>query len=177
MRVLKEKDDFGLTVSFIEDTKYLAFSYKGNGDFYWAIYSKEKNNPAYNNNPTSWTGYIGLMYPSDYGYATSGDESIIATEQESNLKGRSACLLDPLYNWGVGQTGSSDNWHGCRDNSWLYEHGQYQWFLSLSVISANSVMGLYVNGYVGGHNAHNALYGVRPVLYLKSNVKIMPTSN
>ena len=47
MRVLKEKDDFGLTVSFIENVKYLAFSYRGNGDLYWAIYNKEKNNNGY----------------------------------------------------------------------------------------------------------------------------------
>ena len=47
MKILKEKNDFGLTVSFVEKEKYLAFSFRGNGDLYWAIYNIKQNNNGY----------------------------------------------------------------------------------------------------------------------------------
>ncbi len=134
-------------------------------------YSKERSNSTYNNNPTTWTGYIGLMYPSDYGFGTSGAEGIVATEQEE-IKERAACLLDPLYKWRAGQTGSSDNWYGCRDNSWLYEQGQYQWFISPSDY-VHHAMRLRANGHVNEDAAYFDWSSVRPVLYLKSNIKIV----
>ena len=36
------------------------------------LYEKERGTTVYSERPTKWTGKIGLMYPSDYGYATSG---------------------------------------------------------------------------------------------------------
>ena len=38
---------------------------------------------------TTWSGKIGLMYPSDYGYATSG----------GSTSNRTSCLNKELYNW------------------------------------------------------------------------------
>ena len=35
-------------------------------------YSYERGTTVYSGRSTSWTGKVGLMYPSDYGYATSG---------------------------------------------------------------------------------------------------------
>ena len=93
---------------------------------------------------TSWTGKIGLMYPSDYGYATD------FTKCSQNL-----------YNYS-----SSTDSYACRTNDWLY-NGAYQWLLTpyssfasyaWLVYSAGSVY----NGYVYG------AFGVRPVLYLNS---------
>ena len=38
-----------------------------------AFYNGERNNAGYGSNPTTYTDEIGLMYPSDFGYAASPD--------------------------------------------------------------------------------------------------------
>lgn len=43
MRLIKEESEFGLNV-FLEDScKYICFSFGGNGDLYWSIHSKNKD--------------------------------------------------------------------------------------------------------------------------------------
>src|SRR5699024_7038573 len=37
------------------------------------FYDGERNNAGYGSNPTTYNDEIGLMYPSDYGYAASPD--------------------------------------------------------------------------------------------------------
>src|SRR5699024_3350454 len=37
-----------------------------------SFYTSERGTTVYAGRPTDWIGKIGLMYPSDYGYATSG---------------------------------------------------------------------------------------------------------
>ena len=51
---------------------------------------------------TTWNGKIGLMYPSDYGYATSG----------GSTSPRTSCINKELLNWRE----ASD----CYNNDWLY---------------------------------------------------------
>lgn len=49
MEVIKEKDEFGLRIFLNEDEKYLAFTFGGNGDLYWAIHNEsEEINEEYN---------------------------------------------------------------------------------------------------------------------------------
>ena len=102
---------------------------------------------------TTWTGKIGLMYPSDYGYATSGGSTTDRTE----------CLNTNLNYWG-------NNVSDCKNNDWL-NNGFYQWTLSpnASSSSANSVSS--VGNYITNDTAYRD-YTVRPVGYLLSNVKI-----
>ena len=50
------------------------------------------------------TGKVALMYPSDYGYATSGGDTV----------NRSTCLSGPLDNW------DNSGMEECYENSWLY---------------------------------------------------------
>ena len=104
---------------------------------------------------TTWTGKVGLMYPSDYGYATSG----------SSTTDRSACLNKDLYNW------DDDNVSDCYNNDWLFNSG-YQWTLSpfASSYNANYVFSVYSLGSVHNNISYNC--SVRPVVYLKSNVLI-----
>ncbi len=108
---------------------------------------------------TTWTGKIALMYPSDFGYATSG----------SALVDKETCLNTTLYSW------NKDSARGCNSNSWIYAtYGNAQWTLTPRAGTsfgphAHNVM--YVGNYVDGMHAYNK-YGVRPVLYLKSNVLI-----
>ena len=105
---------------------------------------------------TTWTGKVGLMYPSDYGYATSG----------GSTTDRATCLNKELYNW----DGSSVS--DCKNNDWLFNNS-YQWTISPYAPSsrASSVFSVYSSGYVTNDGARN-YHGVRPVGYLLSNTSI-----
>ena len=94
------------------------------------------------------------MYPSDYGYATSG----------GSTTNRQACLNKELYNWYL----VSD----CRNNDWLYKNF-YEWTLTPVPLSSFStpVFRVTSSGNVYSSGAYNT-NGVRPVVYLKSSVKI-----
>ena len=104
---------------------------------------------------TTWTGKVGLMYPSDYGYATSG----------GSTTDRATCLNTNLYNWG---SSVSD----CKNNDWLFNNS-YQWTISPYAYSSNAdrVFCVRSGGHVNGTAAYYA-YGVRPVGYLLSNVGV-----
>ncbi len=105
---------------------------------------------------TKWTGKVGLMYPSDYGYATSGGDTT----------DRATCLNKELYNW------SDNSVSDCKNNDWLF-NSSYQWTLSPYANSsyANDAFLVVGSGIVGYNDAYN-YYGVRPVVYLTSNVGI-----
>ena len=105
---------------------------------------------------TTWEGKVGLMYPSDYGYATDGGGDQVKRMQ---------CLYTPLYNWG--------NNSNCKSNDWLYDSSNTQWTMTPAPNSSNAyrVFLVYTGGTVDYYYAHFA-YAVRPVVYLKSNVKI-----
>ncbi len=100
---------------------------------------------------TTWPGKVGLMYPSDYGYAVGGDA-------------RTTCLEKSMSQYYNDQ---------CMTNDWLYDVRNQQWTITpvsfatnaYSVFRAHST-GLVTYDYASGANA------VRPTLYLKSNVKI-----
>ena len=105
---------------------------------------------------TTWTGKVGLMYPSDYGYATSG----------GSTTDRATCLNTLLYDW--------DTVSDCKNNDWLF-NSSYQWTLSPLVDDSDDVafpaFEVDSSGYVGNDYACGG-NGVRPVGYLLSNVKI-----
>ena len=104
---------------------------------------------------TTWTGKIGLMYPSDYGYATSGGSGA----------DRATCLNKELYNW------NSSSVSDCYNNDWLFK--SWQWTLAPYANSsgADHVFRVSHSGNVYDLNAYYG-YDVRPVGYLLSNVKI-----
>ena len=104
---------------------------------------------------TTWTGKIGLMYSSDYGYATSG----------GSTTDRATCLNKELYNWD--DSSVSD----CKNNDWLF-NSTYQWTLAPRADSSDAYLVFVVSGSaVGGKYAYSN-DGVRPVVYLKPNVLI-----
>ena len=116
------------------------------------FYERERGTTVYSGRPTTWSGKIALMYPSDYGYATSGGST---TNRES-------CLAKELYNW------DSSSFSDCKNNDWLFDN---QW--TLTPFSSNSGTVSYVRnaGYVND-DAANISGGVRPSVYLTSNVII-----
>ena len=105
---------------------------------------------------TTWQGKIGLMYPSDYGYATSGGTSM----------NRASCLAKELYSW----DGASD----CVNNNWLYNSSGWQWTLSSYANSSDAVDVFVVHflGYVDNNHA-SFRYAVRPSVYLISKTSIL----
>ena len=116
-------------------------------------YSYERGTTVYSGRSTSWTGKVGLMYPSDYGYATSG----------GTTTDRNACLNKELYNW--------DSVSDCYNNDWIF-NSAYQWTITPRASSSGYVFGLRDTGCVDGSYTSSA-YGVRPVVFLKSSIKIV----
>ena len=103
------------------------------------------NTYYYGTNPNSWTGKIGLMYISDYGYAASDTCT-------SNL--------------------SSYNDETCTSNNWLYNIKKNEWLLPQRSNYSGDVFNIDADGLVGFNSASNNNYAVRPTLYLKYNVQI-----
>ncbi len=103
---------------------------------------------------TTWVGKVGLMYPSDYGYATSGG---VTTDRDT-------CIHTVLYSW------SENEVSDCRNNDWLYKDQMYQWAITpnANVNFANNLFNVYVYGDVFSKGAAETL----PVIYLKTDVKI-----
>ena len=114
-----------------------------------SFYTGERNNAGYGSNPTTYgpentngnSTKIGLMYPSDYGYAAYSDA------WKTNLG---------LYYSAIAQ------------NNWLYM-GLDEWTITPYSSTYYSVFNLYNYGYLVNSFAYNG-YSVRPVFYLKSNI-------
>ena len=105
---------------------------------------------------TTWTGKVGLMYPSDYGYATSG----------GSTTDRATCLKKELFRW------NSSNVSDCKNNDWLF-NGDYQFTISPSAntYGADFVINVAPSGSIANDGTGSTLL-VQPVVYLASNMKI-----
>ena len=119
------------------------------------FYGYERGSTVYSSHATTWTGKIGLMYPSDYGYATSG----------GSTADRATCLAKEMYNWDG--SGVSD----CKNNDYLYKSGYTQWTLAPGSSFANDVFYVGTKGSVNGNSAGDTI-SVRPAVFLKSNISI-----
>ncbi len=119
------------------------------------FYGYERGTTVYSGRPTTWSGKVALMYPSDYGYATSG----------GSTTNREACLAKELYNW------DSSSFSDCKNNDWLYDSSTYQWTLTPGSSRSDYVFLVGKPGFVGRSNASYSSE-VRPSVYLTSNVKI-----
>ena len=109
------------------------------------LYEYERWSTVYSERPTTTKGYIGLMYPSDYGY------SVLASSCARTIN------LD------------SYNVDACAGASWLYGKG-FEWTVSPFSSSSDSVFFVGNQGNFSGKNGAESTYGVRPVLYLDSSV-------
>ena len=129
-----------------EETYYLGGSTSSNYSTLTAsgYYNAERDSSqVFSGNPTSTTQYIGLMYPSDYGYAAG-----------------SSCLSTELYNY------DGD----CKNSDYL--SGLTEWLQAPAASNSSAAAYLRSNGYVNGNNTVAASFAVRPVLYLNTNVQI-----
>jgi len=105
---------------------------------------------------TSWKGMVGLMYPSDYGYATSG----------SSIRDRSICLNAILRNW--------ESMNDCKKNDWLYDSANSRWTLSPYASSSSNSEVFLINSAGFAYDFSECLsMNIHPTVYLKSNTKII----
>ena len=109
---------------------------------------------------STWIGKIGLLYFSDYSYATSG----------GTTNDRRYCLSlsqADLRNLGDGKK-------DCLDNNWLFSTADYQWAMTPAGTSYSSHSSFLVRNdktfTVGTDYGIAAIY---PTLYLKSSISII----
>ena len=130
-----------------EETYYLGGGTSSNSGTLTAggYYNAERSNTVYSGNPARTTQYIGLMYPSDYGYAA-----------------RSSCLSTALWNYSS----------SCKKSDYLFS-GVDEWLQAPHASDSSLAAVLNSLGYVRySINVDRSDAAVRPVLYLNTNVQI-----
>ena len=143
------------TQNMIGNAKYYLGGYNVYTQTSQDMYSYERkisgSDYYYGSNPTNWVGKLALMYVSDYGYASS------------NCEGKN------LYIYG----NNTDDIRQCNSTNWLYNIKINEWLLNQDPDYAYGVFYLHNVGYItDGGIAYNYQYATRPVVYLKSNIKI-----
>ena len=109
------------------------------------------SNEFYNGtNPNSWVGKLGLMYLSDYGYASSN------------------CENKKIYD----SNSSSNDIRACNGTNWLYNIKANEWLLPQGASRSNIAFIVSSVGYANYNIVYNIQFAVRPVLYLISSAQI-----
>ena len=134
--------------SYITTSRYYLGGYDNNTPLTNKMYGYERGTLRYNaDRPLYWEGMIGLMYPSDYGYA-AGNSCVNGTK---------------LYSYNG----------GCMNKDWLYISNTYQWLMSPYSDTSVHVFDVYSEGYiVGSYSVSAYSRAVSPVFYLTSDVSI-----
>ena len=150
--------NYGLTEkakSYITTSRYYLGGYNNsNGVMTNQFYAYERGTTRYDTNrPLYWDGYVGLMYPSDYGYA-AGNTCVTGTGP---------------YNYYV----------GCKNKDWLWMTtssdytNNVEWLMSPRSGNPYNAFGVSSSGYVGHYyNIADPAYSARPVFYLSSSASI-----
>ena len=134
------------------------------------IYTEERNTSAISSgNPSSIYAKVGLMYPSDFGYATVG----------GTTTNKTGCRAKELYNW------NSSSYSDCKNNDWIFTSqnsfaDNREWLLSPYSMNSTDAAHLYSGGYVhlNGYRVVGGKFAVRPTFYLDSSIlKIVGTGD
>ena len=128
------------------------------------IYKEERNASAiYSGNPSSIYAKVGLMYPSDYGYATVGGTNI----------NKSECRTRDLYDW------DGSIYSDCRNNDWLFISqnnfvNNVEWTITPRSDTSGNVLHIRSTGNVNHQynyiDVPNFYWAARPTFYLDSSV-------
>ena len=128
------------------------------------IYKEERNTSAiYSGNPSSIYAKVGLMYPSDYGYATIGGTNI----------NKSECRARDLYDW------DGSIYSDCRNNDWLFISqnnfvNNVEWTITPRSDTSGNVLHIRSTGNVNHQynyiDVPNFYWAARPTFYLDSSV-------
>ena len=146
-----------ITRNTIESVKWALGGLDSSSNLPQAFYEAERNNNVYTDHADNWIGKIGLMYPSDYGYATGGGDT----------KSRSECLASNLYDYH-----ETDCWR----NNYL-KKTWHQW--TLTPVSTSNTEVFYINSITGSVSRYEAgndmmphTAWLRPTIYFKQSVLI-----
>ena len=133
--------------SYIITSRYYLGGYnKFEGVMTNQFYAYERGTVRYNTDrPLYWDGMVGLMYPSDYGYA-AGNTCVTGT--------------DP-YNYNK----------GCKNKDWLNNISYWQWFMSPYSGFSYYAFSLLAQGYVAYASVPETS-PVLPVFYLTPSTSI-----
>ena len=129
------------------------------------MFDLERNTgTVYSGNPSSVYEKVGLMYPSDYGYATTGGTTISKNE----------CASSALYNL------SKSTYSDCINNNWIYNSQTitfgshtYEWLISpaasnsydSSIIRYGAISTFQIENHV-----YNNYYQLRPTFYIDASI-------
>ena len=141
--------NYGLTAkskSMVNTSRYYLGGHDSNGVTTQAMYGYERGTNRYDtNSPLYWDGYVGLMYPSDYGYAA----------------GKSC-----------GESTNFSDYNSCQPKDWLVNSSKWQWLMSPYSNYSNDAWAADKSGSVTGHGSASDTGLVAPVFYLSSSASI-----
>ena len=142
--------------SYITTSRYYLGGYNtSSGVMTNQFYAYERGTTRYDTNrPLYWDGMVGLMYPSDYGYA-AGNTCVTGT--------------DPFNYDG-----------GCKNKDWLWMttssnySNDAEWLMSPNSGLSGIAFNVYSPGFVTGGSGFcvNLTYSARPTFYLKADTNI-----
>ncbi len=118
-------------------------------------YIAERGTKVSSGGSINWTGNVGLMYPSDYGYATAG----------GSTEDRNTCLNTILYKW---------NESSCKENNWLLSSGT-KWTLTPFTGLGNGYIFNLANGEIKSTST-NADFYIYPVIYMNPEIELQSLS-
>ena len=133
--------------SYITTSRYYLGGYNNNTPLTNEMYGYERGTLRYNTDRLLyWEGMVGLMYPSDYGYA-AGNTCVTETK---------------LFDYDG----------GCKIKDWLYISNTYQWLMSPGSGDSGRVFNVNSSGYVNNGHISNNVYSVSSVFFLTSTTTI-----
>ena len=127
-------------------SKYYLGGYSDAGLKTPAIYIAERGKTTSSGNALYWDGKVGLMYPSDYGYAAGND-----------------CVTNTApYKYDG----------GCMNKNWLYVANSNEWTMTPKA-SDSDTSTLWFVSYGSTSGGYSFYYvGSRPTFYLKSDISV-----
>ena len=132
--------------SYISTSRYYLGGNSSSNVLTSAMYGYERGTNRYDTSrPLYWDGMIGLMYPSDFGYA-AGNSCVTGTT---------------LYNYNG----------GCYQKDWLH-NSNFQWLMSPYSGDFGYLFFVFSSGIVDVNDDVNGINSVRPVFYLSSSASI-----
>ena len=132
--------------NMVNESIYYLGGWYTNGITTTNMYGHERGKTTYSGHALSWTGKVGLMYPSDYGYA-SGNSCATSTDL-------------------------GDYVDSCYTKDWLYNSTYFQWLISPNSNFSDVVWQANELVSSGGDVYTFSLGLVSPVFYLTSDVSI-----
>ena len=134
--------------SYITTSLYFLGGYNNNPPLTNEMYGYERGTLGYNTDrPLGWVGMVGLMHPSDYGYA-AGNSCVNGTK---------------LYEYNG----------GCMNKDWLYISNTDQWLMTPRSGNSDGVFYVSSSGFVDNNGYSIAVRSVRPVFYLTRGLDII----